>query len=60
MTLLSSDGSSTVGAARRSPLQKVSPGRLLAYLLVISLGLLCGIVLAVIAGFSMGWITIQC
>ncbi|WP_426700241.1 hypothetical protein ACPPVV_12640 [Rhodanobacter sp. Col0626] len=40
--------------------RKFSSGCVFTYVLVIGVGLICGIVLAVITGFAMGWINIQC
>jgi ABC-type nitrate/sulfonate/bicarbonate transport system permease component len=37
-----------------------SVARALACLLVIGIGVFCGMVLAIVAGFSMGWINFQC
>jgi hypothetical protein len=37
-----------------------SLARVLGYLLVIGIGLVGGMVLAIVAGLSMGWINFQC
>ena len=50
-----------VGEATPSgPVPRWSVARVLAYLLVIGIGLVGGMVLALVAGLSMGWIKFQC
>ena len=60
MTSMNSRAPSTVDATQDARPRKFSLGRMFAYVLVIGLGLACGLVLATISGFFMGWITIQC
>ncbi len=47
-------------AAPKGPRPQWSVARVLAYLLVTGIGLVGGMVLALVAGLSMGWINFQC
>jgi hypothetical protein len=42
------------------PRPRRSAARVFDYLLVIGIGVVCGMVLAIIAGLSIGWIKFQC
>ena len=42
------------------PRTRGSVARVLAYLLVIGIGLIGGMLLAIVAGLSMGWINFPC
>jgi hypothetical protein len=47
-------------ATPTGPMPRWSLARVLGYLLVIGIGLVGGMVLAIVAGLSMGWINFQC